>query len=52
MSNHSLSALFIDVWDCYYVLGDNAENSLDSRYWEEPFVKEDEIVAKFQTAVF
>lgn len=38
--------------DCYYVLGDNAENSLDSRYWEEPFVKEDEIVAKFQTAVF
>lgn len=32
---------------CYYVLGDNAENSLDSRYWEEPFVKEDEIVAKY-----
>lgn len=30
----------------YYVLGDNAENSLDSRYWEEPFVKEEEIVAK------
>ncbi len=32
--------------DCYYVLGDNAGNSLDSRYWEEPFVKEEEIVAK------
>lgn len=32
---------------CYYMLGDNAENSLDSRYWEEPFVKEDEIVAKY-----
>ena len=31
---------------CYYVLGDNAGNSLDSRYWEEPFVKEEEIVAK------
>ncbi len=33
--------------DCYYVLGDNAGNSLDSRYWEEPFVKEEEIVAKY-----
>ena len=52
MSNHSLSALFIDVRDCYYVLGDNAENSLDSRYCEEPFVKKEKIMAKFQTAVF
>ncbi len=32
---------------CYYVLGDNAGNSLDSRCWEEPFVKEEEIVAKY-----
>lgn len=32
--------------DCYYVLGDNAENSLDSRYWEEPFVRNEDIVAK------
>lgn len=31
---------------CYYVLGDNAENSLDSRYWEEPFVREEDIAAK------
>lgn len=31
---------------CYYVLGDNGENSYDSRYWEEPFVKEETIVAK------
>ena len=31
---------------CYYVLGDNAGNSLDSRYWEEPFVREEEIVAR------
>ena len=31
---------------CYYVLGDNAEDSLDSRYWSQPFVREKEIVAK------
>lgn len=37
---------------CYYVLGDNAENSLDSRYWDESFVNEEEIVAKYQTSVF
>lgn len=32
--------------DCYYVLGDNAEHSYDSRYWAEPFVREGDIVAK------
>ena len=31
---------------CYYVLGDNAEDSLDSRYWMQPFVRKEEIVAK------
>lgn len=31
---------------CYYVLGDNAGNSLDSRYWEEPFVKKKDILTK------
>lgn len=32
--------------DYYYVLGDNTENSFDSRYWEEPFVWENHIIAK------
>ena len=31
---------------CYFVLGDNAQNSWDSRYWENPFVCSEEIVAK------
>ncbi len=31
---------------CYYLLGDNQSDSLDSRYWEEPFVASADIVAK------
>ena len=32
--------------DCYYLLGDNQSDSLDSRYWDEPFVASADIVAK------
>lgn len=32
--------------DCFYVLGDNTENSYDSRYWSDPFVQETDILAK------
>ena len=32
--------------DCFFVLGDNIENSIDSRYWEDPFVRKETIVAK------
>ena len=31
---------------CYYVLGDNAAESFDSRYWMDPFVRADSVVAK------
>ena len=31
--------------DCYFVLGDNAENSIDSRYWDNPYVNQADIVA-------
>lgn len=29
-----------------FMLGDNIENSFDSRYWDEPFVNENQVIAK------
>lgn len=32
--------------DCYFMLGDNRNNSWDSRYWQNSFVEKDEIIGK------
>lgn len=42
---HNGQALTVPA-GCYYVLGDNAEDSFDSRYWTQPFVNTKDIVAK------
>lgn len=50
-----MKTVAISVWNdplltvpdgCYFVLGDNAENSIDSRYWDNPYVNQADIVAR------
>ena len=31
---------------CYFVLGDNPDHSIDSRFWNEPFISMGNIIAK------
>ena len=38
--------VYIVPQGCYLMLGDNAADSYDSRYWSNPYVPEDDIIAK------
>jgi len=31
---------------CYFIIGDNLDDSLDSRYWDDPFVSDKDVLAK------
>jgi signal peptidase I len=35
----------------YFMLGDNTEYSIDSRYWDEPFVPRERMIAVFKFAI-
>lgn len=37
---------------CYLMLGDNRNNSLDARYWQDPYVPENRIMAKVMFRYF
>ena len=36
---------------CFYVLGDNTENSHDSRYWDDPFISYEDVIARLLLSI-
>ena len=40
------ASIFIVPNECYFMQGDNIENSIDSRSWKEPFIQKKDVIAK------
>ena len=38
--------------NCYFMMGDNRNYSLDARYWNDPYISEDKMVAKVLVEYF
>lgn len=45
-SNEEITKTFIVPDNCYFFLGDNRENSIDSRYWNNSYIHESQIKGK------
>ncbi|MEG1869241.1 MAG: signal peptidase I [Oscillospiraceae bacterium] len=38
--------------DCYLFLGDNRDNSIDARYWDDPYIEGDKIVGEARFTLY
>lgn len=50
--NSNFEGTFIVPYNKYFFLGDNSNNSFDSRYWKNPFIDEKDILGKVQIKIW